>query len=86
MHFFGTIGTLMFVIGFGFAFWIGIDKLFIDTTGTLIASRPSFYIALTCMILGVQMFLAGFLGEMLARNSPNRNIYLIKAKTSNLDD
>ena len=86
MHFFGTIGTLMFVIGFGFAFWIGIHKLFIDTTGTLIASRPSFYIALTCMILGVQMFLAGFLGEMLARNSPNRNIYLIKAKTSNLDD
>jgi len=86
MHFFGTIGTLMFVIGLGFALWIGIDKLFIDTTGALIASRPSFYIALTCMILGVQMFLAGFLGEMLARNSPNRNIYLIKAKTSNLDD
>ena len=86
MHFFGTIGTLMFVIGFCFSLWIGIDKLFIDKTGTLIASRPSFYIALTCMILGVQMFLAGFLGEMLARNSPNRNIYLIKAKTSNLDD
>ena len=86
MHFFGTIGTLMFVIGLGFALWIGIDKLFIDTTGALIASRPSFYIALTCMILGVQMFLAGFLGEMLARNSPNRNIYLIKAKTANLDD
>lgn len=86
MHFFGTIGSLMFAIGFGFALWIGIDKLFIDKTGTLIASRPSFYIALTCMILGVQMFLAGFLGEMLARNSPNRNIYLIKAKTSNLDD
>jgi glycosyltransferase involved in cell wall biosynthesis len=86
MHFFGTLGTLMFVIGFCFSLWIGIDKLFIDKTGTLIASRPSFYIALTCMILGVQMFLAGFLGEMLARNSPNRNIYLIKAKTSNLDD
>ena len=86
MHFFGTIGSLMFAIGFGFALWIGIDKLFIDKTGTLIASRPSFYIALTCMILGVQMFLAGFLGEMLARNSPNRNIYLIKAKTANLDD
>ena len=86
MHFFGTIGSLMFAIGFGFALWIGIDKLFIDKAGVLIASRPSFYIALTCMILGVQMFLAGFLGEMLARNSPNRNIYLIKAKTSNLDD
>jgi glycosyltransferase involved in cell wall biosynthesis len=86
MHFFGTIGTLMFVIGFCFSLWIGIDKLFIDKTGTLIASRPSFYIAMTCMVLGVQMFLAGFLGEMLARNSPNRNNYLIKAKTSNLDD
>ncbi len=86
MHFFGTIGSLMFAIGFCFVLWIGIDKLFIDKTGTLIASRPSFYIALTCMILGVQMFLAGFLGEMLARNSPNRNIYLIKAKTANLDD
>ena len=86
MHFFGTIGSLMFAIGFGFALWIGIDKLFIDKTGTLIASRPSFYIAMTCMVLGVQMFLAGFLGEMLARNSPNRNNYLIKAKTSNLDD
>jgi glycosyltransferase involved in cell wall biosynthesis len=86
MHFFGSIGSLMFAIGFGFIFWIGIDKLFIDKTATLIASRPSFYIAMTCMILGVQMFLAGFLGEMLARNSPNRNNYLIRAKTSNFDD
>jgi len=86
MHFFGSIGTLMFIIGFCFSLWIGIDKLFIDKTGTLIASRPSFYIAMTAMLMGVQMFLAGFLGEMIARNSPNRNNYLIKAKTSNLDD
>lgn len=86
MHFFGSIGTLMFIIGFCFSLWIGIWKLFIEPTGSLITSRPSFYIALTAMIMGVQMFLAGFLGEMIARNSPNRNNYLIKAKTSNLDD
>lgn len=85
MHFFGSIGTLMFAIGFGAFLWIAIDKLFIDTTGKLLASRTEFFIALTAMIMGVQMFLAGFLGEMIARNSPNRNNYLIKEKTDNLD-
>lgn len=85
MHFFGSIGTLMFIIGFMFFTWIAIDKLFIDTTGKLLASRTSFYIALTAMIMGVQMFLAGFLGEMIARNSPGRNNYLIKDQTSNVD-
>ncbi len=78
MHFFGTIGTLMFAIGFFFSLFIGIDKLFFDTAGTLLANRTGFYIALTAMIIGFQMFLAGFLGEMIARSSPNRNNYLIK--------
>ena len=78
MHFFGTIGTLMFAIGFFFFLYIGVDKLFFDTSGTLLASRTGFYIALTAMIIGFQMFLAGFLGEMIARSSPNRNNYLIK--------
>ena len=80
MHFFGTIGTLMFAIGFFFFLFIGVDKLFFDTTGALLASRTGFYIALTAMIIGFQMFLAGFLGEMIARSSPNRNNYLIKDK------
>lgn len=85
MHFFGTFGTLMFAIGFLFFLWIGIDKLFIDTSGKLLASRTEFYIALTAMIMGVQMFLAGFLGEMISRNSSTRNTYLIK-ETINLDE
>ncbi len=82
MHFFGTIGTLMFIIGFLFFLWIGIDKLFINTTSRLLASRAEFYIALVAMIMGVQMFLAGFLGEMIARNNPQRNHYVIKEKTN----
>ncbi len=80
MHFFGLIGTLMFAIGFAFFLWIGIDKLFIYKTARLLASRTEFYIALVAMIMGVQMFLAGFLGEMIARNNSQRNVYLIKEK------
>ena len=80
MHFFGTIGTLMFFIGALFSLYIGIDKLFFDVKGTLLANRTSFYIALTAMIIGFQLFLAGFLGEMIARSSTSRNNYLIKSK------
>jgi hypothetical protein len=78
MHFFGAIGTVMFIIGFGFAFWLGISKLFIDTTSRLIADRPEFYVSLTAMILGSQFFLAGFIGELIGRNSTTRNHYLIE--------
>lgn len=80
MHLFGTLGTLVFIIGFVFLFYIGIDKIFFNKTGKLIANRTEFYIALTSIIIGVQFFLAGFLGEMLSRNSPNRNHYQIKDK------
>lgn len=80
MHLFGTLGTLVFIIGFVFVFYIGIDKIFFNKTGKLIANRTEFYIALTSIIIGVQFFLAGFLGEMLSRNSPNRNHYQIKDK------
>jgi len=80
MHFFGTIGTLMFFIGALFSIYIGLDKLFFDTNATLLANRTGFYIALTSMIIGFQLFLAGFLGEMIARNSTSRNNYLIKSK------
>jgi glycosyltransferase involved in cell wall biosynthesis len=78
MHFFGAIGTFIFIIGFGFAFYLGIDKLFIDKTSRLIAERAEFYISLVAMIIGSQFFLAGFLAELIGRNSSTRNQYLIE--------
>ena len=81
MHFFGAIGTLMFIIGFGFAVFLGIDKLFIDQTARLIADRTEFYIALAAMIIGSQFFLAGFLAELSGRNSSTRNVYLIEKRS-----
>jgi len=81
MHFFGAIGTLMFMIGFGFAVFLGIDKLFIDQTARLIADRTEFYIALAAMIIGSQFFLAGFLAELSGRNSSTRNVYLIEKRS-----
>lgn len=80
MHFFGVLGMLMFIVGFGFSFYIGIDKLFFDKSARLIAQRTEFYIALAAMIMGVQFFLAGFLAEMIGRSSSSRNVYLIERK------
>ena len=77
MHFFGLIGSLMLVTGFGFALYLGIDKLYLETEGRLITERPEFYLALTTMILGSQFFLAGFLAELFMRNrnkTPNYRI------------
>lgn len=78
MHLFGLWGTLVFIVGFLFALWMVIHKLFIDTTGRLIADRTEFYIALVAMIIGTQLFLAGFIGELISRNSTLRNSYLIE--------
>ena len=78
MHFFGLIGTLFFIIGFGITFWLSINKLCLDTGSRLISDRPEFYIALVSMILGVQLFLAGFIAELIGRNSELRNSYLIE--------
>ncbi|MBL7898690.1 MAG: glycosyltransferase family 2 protein [Crocinitomicaceae bacterium] len=78
MHFFGLFGTLSFIIGFGLTFWMIIDKLFIDTQGRLIADRAEFYISLVAMIIGVQLFLAGFIAELISRNSSIRNSYLVE--------
>ncbi len=78
MHFFGAIGTFLFIIGFGFALYLGIDKLFIDQTSRLIADRTEFYISIVAMIIGSQFFLAGFLAELIGRNSSTRNQYLIE--------
>lgn len=80
MHLFGALGTFMFFIGFCLALWLGIDKLFITTDGVLLTSRPMFYIALTTMVLGTMLFLAGFLAELIIRNNPQRNNYLIEAE------
>ncbi|MBM1107607.1 glycosyltransferase [Aurantibacter crassamenti] len=77
MHLFGAIGVLMFLIGFGFAAYLGIDKAFINQTGRLITDRPQFYIALTAMLIGSQLFLAGFLGEIIIRSRKNESRYNI---------
>ncbi len=82
MHLFGALGVMMFMIGFGFSLYLGIDKLFIDPTGRLITDRPQFFIALTAMIIGTQLFLAGFLGEIMIRSRKNEPRYTIE-KTLN---
>jgi glycosyltransferase involved in cell wall biosynthesis len=78
MHLFGALGVLMFLIGFGFAFYLGVDKLFINPTGRLITQRPQFYIALSTMVIGSQFFIAGFLGELILRSKKQQKRYLIK--------
>ena len=80
MHFFGALGALMFFIGFCFALYLGIDKLFINPTGRLITQRPQFYIALVTMIIGTQFFVAGFLGEIILRSKEDKNRYKIDKK------
>ena len=81
MHIFGFLGSLMFVLGFIAVVYIGLHKLYAMYSGQpyiLVTDSPYFYLALTTMILGTQLFLAGFLGEMIARNAPERNNYKIE--------
>jgi len=78
MHLFGALGVIMFVIGFGFALYLGIDKVFLNPDGRLITQRPQFFIALATMIIGTQFFVAGFLGELILRSKQDQNRYLIK--------
>lgn len=80
MHLFGALGVFMFFIGFCFAFYLGIDKLFINPAGRLIANRPEFFISLTTMILGTQLFIAGFLGEIILQNTSKKKYYKVKEK------
>lgn len=83
MHFFGIWGSFIFVIGFFAALYIGISKLYYLSIGMpapLVTDSPYFYIALVCMILGTQLFLAGFLAELVARNSPHRNNYSVEKR------
>jgi glycosyltransferase involved in cell wall biosynthesis len=81
MHFFGVLGSLMFLLGFGLFIYIGGAKLyamFSDIPAKNIANMSSFYIALTAQIIGVQLFLAGFIAEMISRNAYDRNNYQVE--------
>lgn len=79
MHFFGLYGTFCFAIGFLVSIYLIIAK-FLDPADFAITNRPAFYIALTVMIIGVQLFLAGFIAELIGRNAAERNSYLIEKK------
>lgn len=81
MHIFGFLGSLMFILGFISVIIIGLNKLYALSHGLsyiLITDSPYFYLALTTMILGTQLFLAGFIGELVVRNAPERNNYKIE--------
>lgn len=78
MQFFGLLGTLFFLIGLSASIYLVIAK-FVSVDFSL-TNRPSFYIALTTMIIGMQLFLTGFIGELIARNAPERNSYLIETR------
>ena len=81
MHIFGFLGSLMFIFGFLAVVGVGAHKLYAMYSGQpyiLVTDSPYFYLALTTMILGTQLFLAGFLGEMIARNSSERNKYQVE--------
>ena len=81
MHIFGFLGTLVFMVGFFSALGIGVDKLWALSQGIpqrLVTDLPWFYIALTMMMIGTQLFLAGFIGDLLSRSSQNRNDYQIE--------
>ena len=78
MHLFGALGVVMFIVGFGFAAYLGIDKLFLNKAGRLITQRPQFYISLVSMLIGIQLFIAGFIGELILRTKREKQRYHIK--------
>ena len=83
MHFFGTTGILMFLIGFIMTIWIIAAKLIHQAQGIryrAVTDQPLFYLALLAVILGALFFLTGFIGEMIARSSASRNDYNVKAR------
>ena len=83
MHFFGTSGILMFLVGFVMTIWIIVAKLVHQAQGLkfrAVTDQPLFYLALLAVVLGVMLFLAGFLGEMIARSAPERNRYQVKER------
>lgn len=84
MHFFGGLGTLMFVFGFGAAAWLIASKLWllyvVERPAPLVSSQALFYVALAAMVIGVQLFTAGFVAELVSRNSPDRNRYRVSER------
>ena len=81
MHLFGTVGTFMFLIGFFSALWVGGQKIYSLAQGEvsiLVTDSPYFYISLITMILGTQLFLTGFLAEMISRSSRDRDRYHVE--------
>ena len=79
MHFFGLWGILFFLLGSGISIYLVVSKIMDQSVA--LTNRPGFYLALTFLIIGMQLFLAGFIGELISRNSPNRNAYLVEKKT-----
>lgn len=83
MHLFGTVGTLSFIIGGIIAIWLILEKQYLIYTGVPfnqirdITAQPTFYLSLVAIVVGVQLFLAGFIGELVSRNAPNRNNYQV---------
>jgi glycosyltransferase involved in cell wall biosynthesis len=85
MHVFGFLGGLMFILGFAFTFWVLLQKALyvfwsLGSKPPLVTDNVIFYIALVAMLLGTQLFLAGFLGELIVRSAPDRNDYLVDKK------
>lgn len=78
MHFFGLWGTIFFLIGLGFTIYLVISKIAFNSPLT---NNPGFYMAMAALIIGMQLFLAGFIGELVSRSASGRNSYLIEAKT-----
>ena len=77
MHFFGLWGTIFFLLGFGFSIYLVISKIVLKTPLT---NNPLFFMAMTAAIIGIQLFLAGFIGELVSRNAVGRNSYLVEKK------
>ena len=89
MHFFGLVGTFMMVFGFASAVYVGLHKLTMLSMGIrapLVTDNPYFFLAITCMIIGVQLFLAGFIAELVSRNSSERNKYFIEKRTFTVEN
>jgi hypothetical protein len=79
MHFFGLWGTLFFLVGLGISIYLVVAKFTMKDFS--LTNKPGFYLALTSLVVGMQLFLAGFIGELISRNSPARNSYLVEKKT-----
>ncbi|HLX67775.1 MAG TPA: hypothetical protein VKR41_12290, partial [Puia sp.] len=79
MHFFGPLGVICGLVGLFETISLIVQKLD-NRSSFFLTNKPSFYIALTCVVLGTQLFLTGFMAELISRNSPGRNSYLIEQK------